>query len=220
MQDFVDWIRDFRAARGLSRPTGEMLFRYRATRSDYLGLRALFARKLEILNGQAWTFSSGAECACFVLYASEWWRREYAGGPWRWMRILESIWPIFRLDVAERTYAVERGLVAWGHQVGDAGKRYLGAIVAHGGLPLQMVAQGDGSITRLLIRGLHHAQLYGWDSVRLESFFEAYEGELVQHLREKDIHRLLTSIVQTVVALRQECQLAGANNPLEILDTR
>jgi hypothetical protein len=218
LREYIEWITTFWAKRGLKRPNGEMLFSYRATKAEYLSLRAVLAHKLDSLNGQPWTFDSTAESACFVLYASEWWRREYAGGPWRWTHILASIWPVYNLDVFERTHSVERGLKAWGHRVGDAGKKYLGSIVAQGGLPLQMVAQGDGSITRLLVGGLRQAQLYAWDSIRLEAFFAAHESELVQHLRDKEIYRLLMSIVQTVLALRQECQLAGVSNPVEVLD--
>jgi len=195
-----------------------MLFAYRATKEEYFALRALLAQQLEQLAGAPWTFRSAAECACFVLYASEWWRREYAGGPWRWTSILQSLGQPFNLDVLERTAAVERGLRAWGHRPGGQGKRYLGAIIAQGGLPLKLVATGDGSITRLLIRAMRQAQLYGWDQARLESFFEAHELELVQHLRDEDIYRLLGSIVFTVLALRQECRLAGMSNPVEVLD--
>ena len=153
-----------------------------------------------------------------MLYASEWWRRSYNGGPWRWTHIIQSLGQPYSLDVLERTAAVERGLRAWGHRPGGLGKKYLGAIVAHGGLPLQLIARGDGSITKLLIRGMRQAQLYGWDSNRLESFFEAHELELVQHLRDEDIYRLLASVVVTVLSLRQECQLAGVSNPVEVLD--
>ncbi|MFM8431036.1 MAG: hypothetical protein ACKN95_08565, partial [Holophagaceae bacterium] len=51
------------------------------------------------------------------------------------------------------------------------GKKYLGAIVAQGGLPLHLIARGGGPIVRLLTRAMRQAQLYGWDGQRLESFF-------------------------------------------------
>ena len=204
--EHAEWFKAFLEKRHLTRPSGGMLFSYRASKEEYLSLRTLLARNLGCLLGTPWTFSSAAECACFVLYASEWWRREYSGGPWRWTHILQSIGQPFELDVLERTAAVERGLRAWGHRPGGQGKKYLGAIVAHGGLPLQLVAKGDGSITRLLIRGMRQAQLYAWDSTRLESFFEAHDLELVQHLRDDDIYCLLASVVSTVLALRHECQ--------------
>lgn len=220
MKDFVEWLRGFLSRRSLKRPSGEMLFTYRTTGTEYLDLRRLFATQLERLRGAPWVPGSASECACFVLYASEWWRREYNGGPWRWTHIFESFGQPFLLDVLDRTATVERGLRAWGHRPGGQGKKYLGAIVAHGGLPLQLVARGDGSITRLLIRAMRQAQLYGWDSNRLESFFDAHQLELVQHLRDEDIYRLLASVVVTVQALRHECQLAGVANPVEVLDRR
>lgn len=219
MRDFAVWLKAFLERRGLRLPNGEMLFTYRTSKEEYLELRAIFTKKLEFLRGQPWTFDSPSECALLVLYASEWWRREYAGGAWRWLHILQSLTsaPI-ALDVLERTYAIERGLKAWGHRPSDDGKKYLGAIVLQGGLPLQLVAKGDGSITRLLVRGTRLAQLFSWDSARLEAFFGEHDQELVQHLREVDIHRLFASIVLTVLSLRNDCQLAGIANPIATLD--
>ena len=83
MKEIVEWLRDFLASRSLKRPNGAMLFSYRVTRTEYLELRGLFAAELEQLRGAPWVPSSASVCACFVLYASEWWRREYNGGPWQ-----------------------------------------------------------------------------------------------------------------------------------------
>lgn len=218
MSSFVEWLQGFLSRRGLTRPSGAMLFSYRTTGNEYFEIRRLFAAQLQQLRGARWVPGSASECACFVLYAAEWWRREYNGGPWRWMHILSSFGQPFLIDTLDRTWAVERGLKAWGHRPGGQGKKYLGAIVAQGGLPLQVVARGDGSITRLLIRAMRQAQLYGWDTSRLESFFEAHQLELVQHLRDEDIYRLLASVIATVQALRHECQLVGVVNPVEVLD--
>lgn len=214
----MEWFNSFLNKRRLTRPNGDMLFSYRTTGEEYRALRELFANRLRLLKFAPWEFRSAAECACFVLYASEWWRREYNGGPWRWTHILQSLGEPFRLDVLERTAAVERGLWTWGHRVGGQGKKYLGAIVAQGGLPLKLISRGDGSITHLLIRAMRQAQLYGWDANRLESFFEAHQGDLVQHVRDQEIYRLFASVVVTVLGLRQEFRLAGASSPIEVLD--
>lgn len=218
MSRYQTWFQSFLDRRELSGPNGDMLFSYRTTKDEYAELRGILRDSLAALQGAPWTLRSPSKCACFVLYAAEWWRREYAGGPWRWTTILQSIGQTFRLDVLERTAAVERGLSAWGHRPSGQGKKYLGAIVAQGGLPLQLVARGDGSIVRLLIRATRQAQLYCWDGQRLESFFQAHEMELVQHLRDEEIHRLLASVVTTVLSLRRDHKLAGVGNPVEVLD--
>jgi hypothetical protein len=219
LQVHIDWYRGFLAKRGLERSNGQMLFRYRTTASEYLELRDLLRQRLNELNGLPWKFRSFAECALFVLYSAEWWRREYAGGAWRWTKIFESLTTAnYNIDVYERTDAVERGLRVWGHRPSLDGKKYLGAIVAQGGLPLQMIAQGDGAVTKLLMRAMRHAQMLGWDEDRLEQYFATHELDLVQHLRATEIFKLLASVVWTVLELRSECHLAGAKDPLQVLD--
>jgi len=216
--DFASWLDRFLEERRLQNPSGDMLFSYRASKEEYLTLRALFAQSRKHLRGVPWRTGSQAECACFVLYAAEWWRREYAGGHWRWQDILDSVQPNISLDHFERALAVERGLGYWGHKVSDSGKKYLGSIVAQGGLPLQLIAHGDGSISRMLMRGVRQAQLYRWDSAQCEAYFEACAEDLVQHMREPSIYRLLAAVVQTVLVLRQEFQLAGISRPVEKLE--
>lgn len=218
MAQFDAWFQSFLERRELTRPDGRMLFSYRTTREEYVELRRLLGDTLSALDGAPWTLRSRAECACFVLYAAEWWRREYAGDLWRWTTILNSIGPAYHLEVVERTTAVEVGLRAWGHRPSGQGKKYLGAIVAQGGLPLRLIARGGGAIARLLTRGMRQAQLYGWDGQRLESFFHAYDHELVQHLRDEEIYRLLSSVVTTVLGLRRDHKLAGISNPVEVLE--
>jgi hypothetical protein len=219
LQEFIVWYRAFLASRLLDRPNGQMLFRYRTTKEEYLSLRGLFANKLGQIAGNNWTLNSREECALFVLYASEWWQREYAGGAWSWTQIIQSISNHqFKLEVAERTISIDVGLKVWGHRPSLDGRRYFGAIVAQGGLPLQMIAQGDGAVTKLLVRAMRHAQLLGWDDERLEQYFATHQEELVQHLRASEIFKLLASVICTVLELRSEFKLAGANNPIEVLD--
>lgn len=221
MSDFQAWRSEFLAARGLSRADGRMLFSYRTTREEYLELRALFAGRIQALGDCAWTLYSTAECACFVLYAAEWWRREYAGGYWRWQDILASFkQSLAGLDITERSSSVESGLFAWGHRPGVRGKKYLGAIVAQGGLPMQLVAQGDGAITRLLIRGMHLARQFDWNLARLEDFFSAHADELVNHLRIPEIYTLLATVVIEVRNLARQCGLVGAQSPAQVLNAK
>lgn len=221
MAEFNAWRAEFLAKRGLNRADGRMLFSYRTTREEYLELRSLFAGQIQALGDRAWILHSTAECACFVLYAAEWWRREYAGGYWRWQDILTSFRQSFAgLDITERSSSVESGLLAWGHRPGARGKKYLGAIVAQGGLPMQLVAQGDGAITHLLIRGMHQARQFDWNLARLEDFFSAHADELVNHLRISEIYTLLATVVIEVRNLAQQCGLVGAKSPVQVLDAK
>lgn len=219
MENPQRWLDTFFQVRGIEKPNGQMLFRYRTSRTEYEQLKALLAARFTILSGAPWRFDSRAECALFVLYASEWWRREYAGGFWRWHDIFQSLTAApYKVEIIDRSVAVERGLYAWGLRPSADGRKYLGAIVANGGLPLQMVARGGGVLTRLLLSATRKAQLLGWEAVQLVGYFESQADDMVKHLRAPEIYHLLAEMVTTVMALRREYQLAGLGNPVAVLD--
>lgn len=80
LQGDKKWFLAFLQARGMDRAIGQMLFRYRATLAEYQELKERFSDRFAALGSSPWRFESNAEAALFVLYASEWWRREFAGG--------------------------------------------------------------------------------------------------------------------------------------------
>ena len=221
MNDAKNWLGDFLQARSLEEPNGQMLFRYRASLAEYQQLKNLLSAQFECLGGAFWRFSSEAECAVFVFYASEWWRREYGGGAWRWHDIFQSLTAApYQVAIAERSVAVECGLHFWGLRLSEDGHKYLGAIVANGGLPLQMVARGDGVLSRLLFSATRKAQLLGWETAQLVGYFESHATDMVKHLQATEIYRLLAEMVTTVMELRREYQLAGLANPVAVLDEK
>ncbi|NZA01882.1 hypothetical protein H0I39_09140 [Ottowia beijingensis] len=205
----------------MDKANGQMLFRYRVSHSEYQELKDLLSDRLKNMAGSPWRVQSDAEAALFVLYASEWWRREYAGGAWRWTSIFESLTlGPYRVDPLDRSVIVERGLSAWRHRPSEDGKKYLGAIVAHGGLPLKLIARGDGVISRLLLSATRRAQVLTWGEPQLLAYFESQRDDLVQHLRAPEIYRLLSEMVLTVMSLRGEHKLSGVGNPVAVLDQR
>lgn len=203
----------------MEKTNGQMLFRYRATLSEYQELKKILESSLAGLNGHPYRHESTAESALFVLYAAEWWRREYGGGAWRWTSIFESLTEgSYRVDPMDRSVIVELGLLAWGHRPSEDGRRYLGAIVAQGGLPLKLISRGDGVFSRLLLSATRKAQILGWGEEQLIGFFESHKEDLVQHVQTTEIYRLLSEMVMTVLSLRSEHQLSGIANPVAYLE--
>lgn len=219
LQIFKEWFYNFLQVRGMSKANGQMLFRYRATQAEYQELKGIFSDRFKTLGGASWQHESSAESALFVLYSAEWWRREYAGGAWRWTSIFESLTiGTYRVDPLERSVIVELGLSAWLLRPSEDGKKYLGAIVAHGGLPLKLLGRGDGVISRLLLSATRKAQMLGWGEQQLVGYFESYRDDMVQHVRAAEIYRLLSEMVLTVLSLRGEYKLAGVGNPVAVLE--
>lgn len=214
-----NWLTKFLQDRGLTRANGQMLFRYRSSEAEYRQLQSLLNVRFGAVRHWSFHFDSEFEAALFVLFAAEWWRREYDGGAWRWSSILEALDASnSQLDPQERSYGVELGLNFWGHRPSADGKKFLGAIVAQGGLPLRLIARGDGAITHLLFNAVRKAQLLGWGGIQIEDYIRGHSDVLVQHLQIPEIYQLLAETVTTVLRLRDDFQLEGVENPVGVLD--
>lgn len=214
------WLGKFFQSRNLPGPDGRMLYAYRLSEDEYRSLR---------VNLETWvaagSFNQLAQrdatfCARFVLLASEWWHREYAGGAWRWEPIIEQVCGPDIVDVGSRTVCVEKGFGFWGHRLNDAGRRFIGAVVAHGGLPLRALGQGIGTVSRILRDGLRLAARYGWQEEQLVAAIGERAVGLPESLRKEDIYRLLATMVLTALELRREYALAGSGDPIAVLQAR
>ena len=84
----------------LSAPDQRPLFDYRLSQADYFDLQQKLQTNIALQGTMArWAERSlnwpvrQAPAAAFVLYATEWWRREYAGGAWSWPKIMQYLDP-------------------------------------------------------------------------------------------------------------------------------
>ena len=88
--DIKDWVADFLRKSRIASPDGRSLYAYRMSADEYQKLR-------QKLIGIVHCYQMGSLVknkffrGAFVLYAAEWWRREYQGGAWRWDDILRSL---------------------------------------------------------------------------------------------------------------------------------
>src|SRR6185312_11778162 len=96
-------------ARG--REEGQPLFRYGVTDDEYAGLR----ERLEYLHERrALENANERSAATFVIYVSEWFRREYDGAGQRWIDPHPEI--IGSLPYGSLTSLSREGLAWWGRQ--------------------------------------------------------------------------------------------------------
>jgi len=216
------WIMELLNSRNLERPDGRMLYGYRLSNEDYKSLREILAYtadfgELDEVSSRIRGFSP-----LFVLYAAEWWRREYQGGAWRWTSIINAFGGDAKeLDAAARTKCVISGFAFWGHRPDGEGKKFFGAIVAHGGLPLKLIGQGGGKLASIMDYTLRLAARYHWDSLQIVNAIEERAYELpTDSLRRPEIYQLIANMVTTVLELKQEFRLAGIADPLAVLNTQ
>ncbi len=171
--------------RGLERADGRMLYAYRLTNEEYQSLRQMlgFATEFGDLDSVAKRIRDSP--ALFVLYAAEWWRREYSGGAWRWSSMLGKCEGGDTLNSTIRTACVERGFAYWGHRPEGTGKKFFGAIVAHGGLPLHFIGCGKGKLSDMMDAMLRQAARYHWDKAQIVHAMEERASELAINLQKQ-----------------------------------
>ena len=218
-----NWIVSTLAKSGLDRPDGRWLFAYNQSRSDFEQLEQL----LKDICEEAGSFSQliilrkKAFSALFVFYAAGWWKNSYPGGAWDWSPIVESIGgDLHSFPQQLRSACVTLGLRFWGHKPLEQGegRRYIGAIAVHGGIPMKLLALGTGRLSAMLTQVLRQAGRYSWNIHQIEDAVEQYQHQLPAAYRRPEIANLLATFIETVLQLKSEFKLAERINPIQYLD--
>lgn len=213
------WIVALLNSKNLARPDGRMLYGYRLTDEEFRSLRETLSfatsfGKLDDVSNRIRGFS-----ALFVLYAAEWWRREYQGGAWRWSPIIRTFQDnAEEFDAAARTKCVISGFAFWGHRPSGDGKKFFGSVVAHGGLPLNFIAHGGGKFASIMEHTLRLASRYGWDESQITQAVAERGDELAKDLRRIEIYELISRMIATVLEIKQEFRLSGVVDPISLLN--
>lgn len=210
-----EWMRKLLVSRGLETPDGRPLYQYRLSDSEFTELSELLkiTTQFGIANFPKMFFWG----ALFVMYASEWWRREYSGH-WGWEDVFGSIGANFEeLPVGARNDLVETGLRRWRREVRSSiGHRsFLGTIATEGGLPLKQLSQSGGWLRHLLQPVLRKHIEKGHS---VSALIEAYSDLIPKSYGSALISEILEDIVNAIVALRNEHRLSEKDRPIMWLD--
>jgi hypothetical protein len=216
VKNFMDFITQFLVKRELEEPDGRPLFEYKITNGRYDLLKTL-------LNDQ-WE-DSQACYACFSLYASEYWRRNYDGGPWSWL-------PIFELINKKNIYnpnnigiIIQNGLRFWQREIiiGNNGQReFLGSIVLECGIPIKMLQSDNNYIKNVIIKLFSKVDGYNFDNRKILHLanltFE--ECRVPKTLKNFEFIRLIIGFVETIVELKIKYNLTNQQSPINLLNQK
>lgn len=212
-------LQDMFEKRDLSRPDGRWLYAYRVTKEEYQALHQLLRDSVRVTPVQVLARRNRYFAALFVLYAAEWWRREYDGGAWTWAPILASL-HIRKDELApnERSGVVLTGFAFWGLRPTSEGKRYFGTIVAHGGLPLKLIGHGGSRLSAVMGAVLRQAARYGWSESQVVDAVADHAHAMPESLRHEEVFRLLATMVLATLDIKERHQLGGVPDPIGYLD--
>ena len=154
----------------------------------------------------------------FVLYAAEWWQRDYDGRHWAWEPLLGSIgWG--GVHYPDLYGPVRRAWSWWNVDLVrlPTSIRYLGTFACQGGLPLALVGHGRKSVTQYLRAVLKHTVAYRQfvdDPIDL-----ARDQEHLLRpptLRRDYVFRLAADLIEAVLDLQDDTQ--DDEDPINTLD--
>lgn len=228
LDSLSSWLVSLLKHRGVKQPDGRLLFSYDLSQDEYVELRHELTRAISETGGiEALAALSlgrarlGAPPAAFVLYASEWWKHDYAGGVWDWSPIIESLGgdpESFSHEQQLRSEFVARGLAFWQLSPLEKGKRFIGSIVVNGGIPMRLLAQGDGPVALVLSQVLKQAGRYRWGHAQILQAVSERLIHLPSAYRLPEIADLLAQFVAVALQLKEEYQLEGVTDPVARLD--
>ncbi len=208
------WISEFLARRGLKHPDERPLFAYKTSTDEFESLKRLlqnYADKFHL---------SRHYPAAWLLFAAEWWKRDYAGGAWRWGPLCEAA------GLKSLSHDKIRNLVINGHQqwclqtsIKTEGKRFIGLVAMSGGLPMRLVESAQGGLARLLRMVTEQALHYNLHDEQLRQAIEAQAALLPVCYQQSPIYELLDNLIKAVLHIRATYELHDVSDPIGKLQT-
>jgi len=162
--------------------------------------------------------------AIFVVYAAEWWRREYDGKSWKWENIFNSFGAdVDDLNTLQRNRLVERGVGFWKRELRkvNGSTRYLGTIAIEGGLPLKQLSNSEsngGWLGHVLKQAIPKYMKFKDGGVSAFEIIKEYFHIFPKTFRNEQIYSILGDIVEAVVSLKLEYKLHNETNPVDYLN--
>ena len=213
------WLYSLLKSRTLDCPDSRMLYAYDLLTSEFESLEEVLMAGCQQAEFPTLVARNEVFPPLFVLYASEWWKRKYDGGPWGWDPIVERLTgTIVDVSPQARSECVTLGLRYWGHRPLADGMRFLGAIVAQGGIPMRLLAQGSGKLPIALTQVIKFADRYSWSRAQILDGVEERLHLLPRTYRRPEIASLLADFAETVLHLKQEYKLGDVADPIAYLD--
>lgn len=203
------WISDFLSQRGMQKPDKRPLFAYKTSSKEFESLRLL------LLNLPAGQYASTYYPQAWLLFAAEWWKREYPGGAWRWGPLCESA-GLHGLSHDKIRKLVIDGRRLWCLQtaIKNEGKRFIGLVAVNGGLPMRLVESAQGGLSGLLRMVTEQALRYKLQDEQLRQAIEIQAELLPACYQQAPVYDLLDNLIKAVLHICRAYSLEGVQDPI------
>jgi hypothetical protein len=192
-------VNPFTMARGLRAPDGRPLYAYRCVDAELETIADSLRRALQG-NPDLGTHIS----ALFCLFAAEWWRRNYKGGPWSWEPIFAVLGVVYEWNFAR--LLTDAGLRYWRRPLrrSQSGREFLLSLILEAGLPLRVVQDGRGLLASYLKRVLADLDRFGADEDAARRVAASHAGMLPKSLRTPEMYAVAAELMLAALGLHEQ----------------
>lgn len=209
------WLSELLLNRELFKgPTGKPLYSYQVSEEEYQSLLALLKQQLRKLDNPVHAAHLGA---CFCLFVSEQYRRNY-NSSWSWSGAEAELG--ITLTPQQHAALTSDGLGYWRRPIRfrESGRDWLGSLFAEGGLPWPLVQSESHGFGRAVRRGIKHFYRTEGNRRTTADLMADFEEGLPAAFRNLETRRLLAGIVDQLMYLVEHYPLREQQDPASYLD--
>ncbi|MGQ5288428.1 STY4851/ECs_5259 family protein [Pectobacterium actinidiae] len=212
------WLTKFLTRRSLKKADGRPLYEYHATNDEYADLKQLLRQigQPEKLNNDK------GYAACFTLFCSEWYRRDYGRDcKWSWDPIHAAL--NINLSHSELGLVVPKGLEDfWERPIRfyeSERRNFLGSLFSEGGLPFKLLKETDSrfqSVFSRILNQYEQASSLGYSTSMLVQMM-VEKSSLPQGFREDTSIEFIARMAEQLISLVQLYDLSTHAEPVKEL---
>ncbi|PPC78573.1 hypothetical protein C4K68_04540 [Pokkaliibacter plantistimulans] len=209
------WISEFLLNRELFKgPHGKPLYSYQVSEEEYRSLLELLKQQLRRETNSVHAKHLGA---CFCLFVSEQYRRNY-NSSWSWSGAEAELG--ISLTPQQHAELTRDGLAFWKRPIRcrDSGRDWLGSLFTEGGLPWPLVQSESHGFGRAVRRGIKHFHRTEDNRRTTADLMADFEEGLPAVFRNLETRRLLAGIVDQLMYLVECYPLKNQRDPASYLD--
>lgn len=213
------WLTKFLTRRGLKKADSRPLYEYHATSDEYTDLKRLLR---EIGQPEKLKHDKGY-AACFTLFCSEWYRRDYGRDcKWSWDPIHAAL--NINLSHSELGLVVPKGLESfWERPIRfyeSERRNFLGSLFSEGGLPFKLLKETDSrfqSVFSRILNQYEQASSLGYSTSMLVQMM-VEKSSLPQGFREDTSIEFIARMAEQLISLVQLYDLSTHAEPVKELE--
>ncbi|MFJ5486144.1 STY4851/ECs_5259 family protein [Hansschlegelia beijingensis] len=201
------WLQALLAARGLQKPDGRPLYRYRISDAEYDTAKHLIRT---LVAGGGLSRESGAG-AIFVAYCAEWFRRESNSTFLKWDDPAPDLFSNVHYQTKQRL--AEAGLDYWKRPLrkSDTAREFLVTVALEGGVPVRVLRDGSGGwlkdYTRAVMRRAVAWRAEGRNEI--DEIAEEERWRMRKSYSHDDFVALCSELAYQLIQLRRIAEAEG-----------